>query len=149
MEEGGGPGIPRAPGATGDLSGHGRARGLRRGPWSHTADRVNDRRHFSLWTRKGEECQWSRDRRRFRSLRRTRFLPATLSSTKIISGSLSLPAEPTRSGADGLLQKEDGRKERSREEKIKEMARILLNNVRETLTLFQEEQNESTQIPIT
>lgn len=84
-EEGGGPGVPGAPGVTGDLSGRGQARGLRRGPWSHAADRVNDRRHFSLRTRRGKKCQWSRDRCGFRSLRRTRFLPATLSSTKIIS----------------------------------------------------------------
>lgn len=60
MEEVGRSPGPGAPVVT-DLSGHGQARRLRRSPWSHTADGVNDRRHFSLQTRR-EECQSSRDR---------------------------------------------------------------------------------------
>lgn len=39
-----GPGTPDVT----DLSRHGQARRLRRSPWSHTADKVNHRRHFSL-----------------------------------------------------------------------------------------------------
>lgn len=66
-EVGSSPG-PGAPGVTGDLSRHGQARRLRRSPWSHAADGVNDRRHFSLQTGR-EDCQ----RLFFRLFRPTRF----------------------------------------------------------------------------
>lgn len=58
-EVSGSPG-PGAPDMTGDLSRYGQARRLRRSPRSRSADGINNRRHFSLWTRR-EECQSSRD----------------------------------------------------------------------------------------
>lgn len=71
---------PGAPDVNGDLSRHGEARRLRRSPWSRSIDGVNNRRHFSLWTRR-EECQSSRDKHNTHASSRSP--PPPHSSTKV------------------------------------------------------------------
>lgn len=116
VEEKSGSPSPGAPDVNGDLSRHGEARRLRRSPWSRSIDGVNNRRHFSLWTRR-EECQSSRDKHNTHASSRSPPLRTHLQKSNQ-APTLPIP-EPTHSGADGLLQWRRMGKKRGEEKRKK------------------------------